>query len=121
MEKSVSKFIYGVLFVNLSLGFLISLVIMLNLNISAALAFFTGSIISSVNFTTNGLITGKIFSNKKPSFLIYISYIFRLVLVAVVAIQFFNKPLNMVLYITAYTLHCISIGVYLFTKGKGSD
>ena len=74
MEKSVSKFIYGVLFVNLGLGFLISLVIMLSININAASAFFIGSIISSVNFTTNGFITGKIFSNKKPSFLIYLSY-----------------------------------------------
>ncbi len=121
MEKRVAKLIYGVLRVNITLGVMIASILSILVNINASIAFFVGTIVSSINFTSSGFITSKIFSDSKPSFVIYIGYTLRIALVIVVAIQFVKVPLNLMLYVSALIFNYISLGIYWFSKGKGSD
>lgn len=121
MEKNVAKLIYGVLRVNITLGVILSLLLSVLISTNTGVAFFVGTLVSSINFTSSGFITSKIFSDSKPSFMIYIGYTLRIALVIVVAIQFVKVPLNLMVYVSALIFHYIALGIYWFSKGKGSD
>ncbi|WP_072992897.1 hypothetical protein [Clostridium cavendishii] len=106
---------------NLIVGSLLALLIMILLNFSAGLAFLVGVLISSINFTTSGFITSRMFSQNKSSIVVFIGYIARLALVSIIAIYYAKEPLNLMLFITALVFHYISLVIYWFSKEKGSD
>jgi hypothetical protein len=121
MEKSVSKLVYGVFKFNITLGVFLSLLLSILISTNAGVPFFIGTLVSSINFTSSAFITSKIFSDNKPNFIIYVGYILRIALVIVVAIPFVKIPLSLMMYVSALIFHYISLGIYWFSKGKGSD
>lgn len=112
MEKCVSKLVYGVFKLNLIVGSFLALLIMSLLNFSAGLAFLVGVLVSSINFTASGFITSRMFSQDKPSIVVFVGYTARLAFVGIVAFYYSKQPLDFIVFVSALIFHYISLGVY---------
>ncbi|MBK1811433.1 hypothetical protein JHL18_12465 [Clostridium sp. YIM B02505] len=123
MDRTVSKFIFGVFRANLLIGLSISLLLTKLYNMSVALAFFTGIVVSSTILIIKGYSIHTLlnFSKKKSVLLAYIGYMLQFVIIIAVAFLFISDYICLIAYILGTLAQFLGIILYCFIDRKGSD
>lgn len=120
MSREMNKIIIKMIKYDLIAGFIFVLILSLLFNLKMALIFFLGLMISLINTTINGLVIEySLLKDKK--ILLPLSYIFRIIVIILIALPFLNNLIQLLLYISGYLTHFLFIVIYWVKNGKGSD
>lgn len=120
MSREMKDIISKMLKYDLVAGFIFVLVLSFFFNLKVALIFFLGLIISLINTTINGLVIEYSLLREKM-ILLTLSYIFRIIVIVLIALPFLNNLIQLLAYISGYLAHFLFVTIYWLKKEKGSD
>lgn len=120
MSREMNNIISKMIKYDLIAGFIFVLILSLIFNLKVALIFLLGLIVSLINTTVNGLIIEySLLKDKK--LLLPLSYIFRIIIIILIALPFLNDLIQLLSYISGYLAHFVCVVFYWVKRGKGSD
>lgn len=112
MRNNVSDLIRKTIKSNTFLGVIGAMILLIISDYKIALAFISGNLISTLNFSLNATIISKVFEKNKNRWLILFSYFFRITIIIFVATLFLSNPKSLTAYIAALVLQYVSILIY---------
>jgi len=120
MSREMKRVISSMVKYDFIAGFIFVLILSLIFNLKIAFIFLLGLIVSLINTSANGVIIEYAILKNKKIFLL-LSYIFRIILIILIALPFIGDFIQIISYISGYICHLILVVIYWLRNEKGSD
>lgn len=108
MSREMNDLIFKTLKYDAIIGFIFVLVLSLSLELKMALTFLSGFMVSIISFMVNAVALKYSFKYTNSS-LATTSSLFRILIVALIAVPFSNNFTQLILYLAGYMIHLIII------------
>lgn len=120
MSREMNNIISKMIKYDLTAGFIFVLILSLFFNLKVALIFLLGLIVSLLSTILNGLaIEYSLLKGK--GLLLPFSYLFRIIVIILIAVPFLNSLIQLLAYISGYLAHFVLVVFYWVKRGKGSE
>ena len=120
MSREMKRVICNMAKYDFVASFIFVLILSLFFNLKIAFIFLLGLMVSLINTSANGVIIEYAILKNKKIFLL-LSYIFRIILIILIALPFMSDFIQIISYISGYICHLMIVVIYWVRNEKGSD